>query len=181
MRVIQSRRWVLLSLIIMVSGAVIVSCAVQQRAQKPVKATKDKPYRFETEGEIPPLEESDVVRETDYEEVPVTEEEVLVEEMELPPPDTLRGAPAPAEMVEGFRVQVFATANEETAEAVRVSAERKLELPVYTEMIEGLFKVRVGDCRNREEAEKLLKRCQGAGYGDAWIVETLVLLSPAAP
>ena len=77
-------------------------------------------------------------------------------------------------MVDGFRVQVFATGDEETAEAVREAAQEKMGIPVYVELVEGLYKVRIGDCATREAAEVLKQRCQEAGYGDAWIVETQV-------
>lgn len=165
--------------VLLALGLAVCGCAAKKPMQKPQSASKDAPYEFEKEGEIPPLDESDIVEEPDFEEVPIEEEEVIEEEMETPPADELLIEKAPpVEMMNGFRVQVFATGDEETAEAVRETGENKLGVPVYTEFVDGLYKVRVGDCRVREEAEALLKRCRNAGYGDAWIVETRVIASP---
>ena len=169
--------WVLISrLLIAVCIVVLVgACTARPPAQKPAAATKDEPYDFKSEGNIPPLKEADVVREADFEEVPVTEEEVLGEDVEISAEESV-DAVHESEFVQvaGFRVQVFATGSEETAEAVREAAERKLGLPVYSEIVEGLYKVRIGDCVSREAAEALLQSCQAAGYGDAWIVEAMV-------
>lgn len=161
------------------AGLLICGCTVKKPMQKPQSATKDAPYRFEDEGKIPPVAESDAVEEADFEEVPLAEEEVFEEEMDIPPAEELivEQAPPP-ETVDGFRVQVFATGDEETAEAVREAGQRKIGMPAYTELVDGLYKVRVGDCLTREDAETVLQRCKDAGYGDAWIVETRVLASP---
>lgn len=167
------------TVLLLALGLLVCGCAAKKPMQKPQSATMEEPYQFEKEGEIPPLKGSDIVEEPDFEEVPVTEEEVIEEEMEIPPAEEIVAEEAPSvEMMDGFRIQVFATGNEETAEAVREAGERKLGVPVYTELVDGLYKVRVGDCRTREEAEALLKRCKDSGYGDAWIVEARVLASP---
>jgi cell division septation protein DedD len=165
--------------VLAVLGLIACGCTAKRQMHRPESASKDAPYEFEKEGDIPPLQESEVVEEPDFEEVPLAEEEVVEEEMEIPPAEELVVEPAtPLETADGFRVQVFATGDEETAEAVREAGERKLGVPVYTEYVDGLYKVRVGDCLAREEAEALLTRCKNAGYGDAWIVETRVLASP---
>jgi cell division septation protein DedD len=174
----RSNRMKGLLVVLAALALVVCGCTAKRQMQKPESASKDAPYEFEKEGDIPPLEESEVVEEPDFEEVPLTEEEVFEEEMEIPPPEELAVEQAPpVEMTDGYRVQVFATGDEETAEAVREAGERKLGVPVYTEYVDGLYKVRVGDCLAREEADALLNRCRDAGYGDAWIVETRVLAS----
>lgn len=150
-------------------------CTARPPAQKPAAATKDEPYDFKAEGHIPPLEEAEVSREADFQEVPLTEEEVLGEDVDISPDESVSAVhPPEAQVVSGFRVQVFATGNQETAEAVREAARQKLGLPAYVEIVDGLYKVRIGDCSGREQAEAMLQRCKEAGYGDAWIVETMV-------
>jgi hypothetical protein len=158
----------------------MAACTARPPAHRPAAATKDEPYDFTAEGNIPPLKDAEVIREADFEEVPVLEEEVLGEDVDISPEESVAGVhEAAVVQVPGFRVQVFATGSQETAEAVREAAELKLGLPVYSEIVEGLYKVRIGDCASREEAEALLQRCQAAGYGDAWIVETMVKASVA--
>jgi hypothetical protein len=171
----QSCRMSLLLAVLLSIGMLLCGCTAKKPMQKPQSATKDAPYLFEEEGKIPPVERSEMVEETDFEEVPLSEEEVFEEEMDIPPAEELVGEQVPAaEMLDGFRIQVFATGDEETAEAVREAGERKIGVPVYTEFVDGLYKVRVGNCLTREDAETLLERCKDAGYGDAWIVETRV-------
>jgi cell division septation protein DedD len=168
-----------LLMVLLAMGLIVFGCTAKKSMQKPQSATKDAPYQFKEEGKIPPVSETDAAEETDFEEVPLTEEEVFEEEMDIPPAEEPVIEPAPAlEMMDGFRIQVFATGDEETAEAVREAGELKLGLPVYTEFVDGLYKIRVGNCPTREEAETLLKRCKDVGYGDAWIVETRVHTSP---
>ena len=43
--------------------------------------------------------------------------------------------------------------------------------PGYVEHVDAIYKVRVGDCRSRDEAERLRLKCQAMGYKDAWIFE----------
>ena len=175
----QSYRMSLLLAVLLSLGLLICGCTAKKQMQRPQSATKDAPYQFEEEGKIPPVTQSDAVEETDFEEVPLAEEEVFEEEMDIPPAEELVGEQVPpAEMMDGFRVQVFATGDEETAEAVREAGERKIGVPVFTEFVDGLYKVRAGNCLTREAAEAVLERCKDAGYGDAWIVETRVLAPP---
>jgi hypothetical protein len=165
---------------LLICGCVLIlvlvgACTARPPVQKPPAATKDEPYDFKTEGNIPPLKDADVVREVDFEEVPVTEEDMQEEDVEISPGESVGAKLEPEfEQAPGFRVQVFATGNQETAEAVREAAHNKLGVAVYSELVEGLYKVRIGDCPDREQAERLLERCRAAGYGDAWIVETQV-------
>ncbi len=169
--------------VILVLAIAICSCATTQR--KPQRAVPGAPYEFEKEGKIPPLNESDIRREADYEELSVQEEEVVEEEVleedVMPSPDTTRIAMPSEPAVEkqpGFRVQVLAAGSETSAEALKLELQKKIGAPVYVELIEGLYKVRVGDCTDRSEAEALLRRCREAGYRDAWIVPALVTISP---
>ncbi len=136
------------------------------------------PYQFESEGQVPPPDPVSQPRELDrvdvFEESAVSEDSVAVENVieEVPmvpvePEDsTVTGS--------GYRVQVLATGERENAEVVRAEVEARLGGVVYVEPIDGMYKVRVGDCRSRAEAEDLLQRCRAAGYADAWIVSTQI-------
>jgi cell division septation protein DedD len=169
---------------LLIAGCVlllIAGCTAKAPVTKPDAATKEDPYDFKSEGNIPPLKRTEVVREADFEEVPLSEEEVLGEDVEISPEESVLAPPVPEEpTVPGFRVQVFATSDQETADAVREAARHKLGLPAYIEVVDELYKVRIGDCYDREEAEAVLQRCKDAGYGDSWIVETQVK-APEAP
>lgn len=171
-----------------------------KKTAAPERATKEKPYDFEREGRIPEAQGKEKQAEPDIQEMPIEPEEVAAEDVEAPP-DTARAVPpdsagagapaiAPPAGVAGvagqqggtavpvFRVQVFATANETAAQDTKRNAEARLGLAAYVALEEGLFKVRVGDATTRVEAEKIRRRCQNAGYTDAWIVTDVRKTAP---
>jgi hypothetical protein len=166
-------------------------CAGLQKAPPASKKTKE-PYRVEKEGEIPPLAPNDVRKAGDeeekFEDLPVAEEGVIVEEItaaETIPQSAsattgTQPAPAPDEnkrgTMMGYRVQVFASANQAAARSVKEAVEVSVGAPAYVEIADGVYKVRAGDCASRQEAEALLERCRSAGYGDAWIATTEILM-----
>jgi len=91
---------------------------------------------------------------------------------ESPPP-----APEPAARTTfGYRVQVFAGAARDGAEAVAAEARGKLGEAVAIEYQAPFYKVRIGNCVTRHEAERLRERVTEAGYEGAFIVETTIEL-----
>jgi hypothetical protein len=160
-----------------------------QKTPPAAKKTTE-PYRVEKEGKIPPLAPTDVRKAVDeeekYEDLPVTDEGVVVEEFtpvaEMPPTQPPGsqpvGAPAeaPRETMMGYRIQVFASGNEAAARSVKEAVEVSVGVPAYIELMDGVYKVRAGDCPSRPEAEALLEKCRSAGYGDAWIATTRILM-----
>lgn len=152
---------------IFVVAMIGVGCA-PARDQGVERASADKPYDLRSEGEIPPPVE--VAPEADVEEVAIEEVPLEVGEAEAPI-DTTDAGP---ETLDGYRVQLFASIKREAAEEARRVAEAKLGMVVYVEVIERMYKVRVGDCLTRECAEGIQHRCREAGYPDAWIVGTQV-------
>lgn len=170
---------------------VLGGCTAVKQTPPAAKKTAE-PYRVEKEGKIPPLTASDVRREADheetYEDLPVAEEPVTVETVEPvsevpasavdPAGSPVRSEPAsePAKTMDGYRIQVFASANEAAARSAKEAVEVRLGAAAYVEYVDGMYKVRVGDCPTREEAEVLLKKCRDAGYGDAWVSAGRILV-----
>lgn len=124
------------------------------------------------------FEEELVVEEEPFEpEEEFFEEEVIVEE---PPeefvvePEVI--SPSPPEAVEtlGFRVQIYAFSSRPGADAAAEKARLRFPERVYVDYITPYYKVRVGDCVTRAEAEMLKARARQFGYTDAFIVETMV-------
>jgi len=80
--------------------------------------------------------------------------------------------------VNGFRVQILATNNIETASLVEQEATdrfEKLGHKTYLLFEAPLYKIRLGDCVNRSEAESLREIALNFGYSGAFIVKTKVL------
>lgn len=76
--------------------------------------------------------------------------------------------------VPGYRVQIFASSTNEGAERVASEARFKFTEQVYVEYEPPYYKVRVGDYKNRSDAEILREKAKSLGYPDAWIVQTEV-------
>lgn len=177
--------------VVAVMCVALIGCTVAQKTPPAAKKSTE-PYRVEKEGKIPPLAPSDVRKEADreesYEDLPITEEPVSVETVEpvneTPPPVSpspqspavSKPADSLPKTMDGYRIQVFASGNEASAQSVKEATEARVGAAAYVELIDGIYKVRVGDCPTREEAEVLLKRCREAGYGDAWVASCRIFI-----
>lgn len=163
--------------------ALIAGCAPAPRhtaATRTTRASESKPYDFRSEGKVPPPPADATPVEPDVEEIPLSGGSLDVTDAEAPPPDTVR-APAPADSsAEGFRVQVFASADREVAENAARAAEQRLGVTAYTDLEEGMYKVRVGDYLRRPDAEAALATMRSHYYPDAWIVPARVRV-PRSP
>lgn len=156
----------------------MTGCATTTKEQA-ARAADDKPYRFESEGQVPPPKSTAIAREVDrvdvFEETPVEEGVFVMEGVEtveeIPVveevPDSMQTGP-------GYRVQVFASGDPDAARTFEMEVEIRMGVATYLEHLDGMYKIRVGDCRNRDQAEELRDRCRRAGYTDAWIVSTEV-------
>ncbi len=76
--------------------------------------------------------------------------------------------------VEGYRLQVFATKSRQTADSLKTVLEKKLEEQVYVKFEVPNYKVRVGNCEKRADAEALKSKLTRMGYPFAWIVRTRI-------
>jgi cell division septation protein DedD len=74
----------------------------------------------------------------------------------------------------GYRVQLYATKDVERAREVALSARKLLGENTYVEFQEPWYKVRLGDYRSRDEAERVRYRASTSGFADAWVVETTI-------
>ncbi len=82
--------------------------------------------------------------------------------------------PAPERQVSGYRLQIFATSDRQRAEETAAGARKSFTEPIYVEYEAPLYKVRIGDCATRQEAEMLKEKASLQGYDGSWIAETMV-------
>jgi len=75
----------------------------------------------------------------------------------------------------GFRVQLLATADEKMARSEKKKAVFKFDDNVYLIFEAPMYKIRVGDCITRKQAEILKKSAVRNGFKDAWIVPSRVI------
>jgi len=75
----------------------------------------------------------------------------------------------PTTTADGYRIQLVASSTEAAAQRVAGEAEAALGAPAYISYEGGYWKVRIGNCATRMEAESLRSQARSSGYGDAWI------------
>jgi hypothetical protein len=79
--------------------------------------------------------------------------------------------------ITGFRVQILATKNIETASLFEQEASERfknLDQKTYLIFETPLYKIRVGDCKERSQAEELRDLAIQYGYREAFIVKTKI-------
>ena len=79
--------------------------------------------------------------------------------------------------ITGFRVQILATKNIETASLFEQEASERfknLDQKTYLIFEAPLYKIRVGDCKERLQAEELRDAAVQYGYREAFIVKTKI-------
>lgn len=95
----------------------------------------------------------------------------------LPPIEEVSVAPAtttaPA-TVYGFRVQIFASSTQKGANKVADDARGIFGGKVYIEHTPPYYKVQVGNCLTKEEAEALKNLAINKGFRGAFVVETMI-------
>ncbi len=90
-------------------------------------------------------------------------------------------AKKPNVLVNGFRVQLMATKEMQTAELIKREAMEKFapdSINVYVEFDSPYYKIRICDCKTRDEAERVKQLAIERGYRQAWIVRTRVWSNP---
>lgn len=83
---------------------------------------------------------------------------------------------APAETLQGFRIQLLATNSYDDANSTRTLLTSTYhDLWIYLMFEAPTYKIRVGDFSNRSEAKPLLDQFHGQGYAKAWIVPDRII------
>jgi len=76
--------------------------------------------------------------------------------------------------IPGYRVQLLSTKQEYGAWEAKKEAILKFEEDIHLVHEASLYKLRVGDCRTRGEAEALVEKAVRKGFREAWIVRTKI-------
>lgn len=108
-------------------------------------------------------------------------------------PDTTKEdePPVPETLIPGYRIQIATTLKRDSAERLKEEIASRLNVRAYVEYapsVSPFYKIRIGNCRTKKEAEELRRRAEDAGYtvsggysAPFW-VETMVLpVEPVEP
>ena len=148
-------KWLLLMVAAVIVASLVGSCA---------RRVPEAEVMFEEEEEEWALAEEKPI---EFEEVAVPETTEIVLE-----PEPV--VPQPPRQVYGYRVQVIAASRESTALKMSEAARLRFDERVYVDYEPPYYKVRVGDCYTKEEAQALRERAVEEGYTDAFIVEIMI-------
>ena len=81
-----------------------------------------------------------------------------------------------SEILQGYRIQIFASPSIDEANAMRSAASQRLgEDSLYVIFDPPVYKVRVGDFRTRIEANQKLGMLVDSGFPDAWVVNDRIV------
>lgn len=84
------------------------------------------------------------------------------------------GSLSAQDIADGYRIQVLATGVQEKAVSLQSDLENFYPGEVYIMFEDPNYKVRIGNCEDRDTAEMLLLKVQELGYPTAWIVSTSI-------
>ncbi len=82
------------------------------------------------------------------------------------------------EMVPGYRVQLISTRYEAEARTVKLDAMLTFKENVYVIFDDPYYKIRIGDCLTRFDANVLQEEAADKNFNEAWVVRTNVFRSP---
>jgi hypothetical protein len=146
----------------------ISACSSSREAESGGSATETL-HRFESEFD-PTRYNPDVA-------VIVSDDPAKGTESAGPPVETSN--PPPAELVQGFRVQIHASTNiDQTSQQKELAEELFPAEWFYMVFDPPTYKLRGGNFLTRFEADRFLKELKDAGFRDSWIVPDRVIRNP---
>jgi len=77
-------------------------------------------------------------------------------------------------IVEGFRIQLFATRDRFNAEKFQIDLGKIYDKKIYVIFEAPNYKVRIGNFIDRKRAEKVRSEFSKKGYPSAWIIRTKI-------
>ena len=171
----QHVRFIAAGALLVLSAGCGASTPPRQGSARVEPASSKSGYDFRKEGQIPPSTGGSARPETDVEEIALEDSSSLQVSEADAPPDTTPKVSAPADSTgDGFRIQLFASADRDVAQNARDVAAQRLGVPAYLDLDGGVYKVRVGDYRRREDAAAALPSVRAQYYPDAWIVSARI-------
>ncbi len=79
-------------------------------------------------------------------------------------------------VVEGYRIQLFSGREREYARFKEVELKVKYPYEVYLIYEAPLYKVRIGDFRSMDIANRFCRQMRKDGYRDAWVIKSPIIV-----
>ncbi|MFQ6093143.1 MAG: SPOR domain-containing protein [bacterium] len=138
---------------------------------------------LQPKGEEPRGEKEEVEQVEDFDPLSLNDDDILTPEAkgaaeevegERPKIGSETEESERIEQVQGYRVQIFVSSNRENAQKILAEAEQIFPEGVYLKYDAPYYKVRIGNCLTRREADLLQEKAVRHGYRDAWVIRSLV-------
>jgi len=164
-----------IKIITILLAGLLFFCAGPSQVQRKKDQTKKKAEQFRMNEDFEPTSLGDY-------SIKVQEPRVSKKDV-VDIKNILRGNEAPdttnaGHKVSGYRVQLIATRDEAEARAVLREAVISFEERVYRTFDDPYYKIRVGDCTSRFEADELQQKAAEMGFLESWVVQTMVWEGP---
>jgi hypothetical protein len=151
---------------ILFSALFLISCAGTKEVVKEDTPLPDK-YQYDESFDPLTLDDDDIIIAGD--------DDLQVIDNSVDNPDIEN--PIAVKEKTGFRVQILATKNIETASLFEQEASERfnnLDHKTYLIFEAPLYKIRVGDCEDRAQAEELRDQAMQYGYRESFIVKSKI-------
>ncbi len=161
------------------SGALPVGTIITDKGEIILPGSTPRPTEEETavSETITPTIPAAAAPESDPPHASEVEIAAVPEEETLPATDDdpTTAAAYESRFVSGYRVQLMATVEPNQAKQFAESVRPLFDDNVYVEYLEPYYKVRIGDCKTREEASLLMRSARNAGFDQAWVTQTQII------
>lgn len=144
----------------------IVGCASQKSVRK--------------DDTIPPVKDNDITIDESFDPTGLKEEEIQIKKSRSTEAKSnfdssiLNKTETLQDNAQGYRVQICAVSDEFQARDIQKEAILKFNEKVYLIYDSPYYKVRVGNCTTRYDADQLQKLAEEKGFADSWVVKTKV-------
>jgi len=159
-KILKVNNWLLLPALF------IMGCAGTQEVVKD-EIPKTEIYKYDESFDPLTLDDDDIIIAGD--------ENIQIIDNSVTNPNTV--VPTVVKEINGFRVQILATKNIETASLFEQEASERfnnLDHKTYLIFEAPLYKLRVGDCRKRPQAEEIRDMALQYGYRESFIVKSKI-------
>jgi hypothetical protein len=164
-------------LVFIALGALLLTyCAgTQQGVNIDEKETGDDQASVQWDEEFDPLSLKDYKLETDARNI---ESDDVVTVEQLLRGNSVEDTVFAGQEVQGFRVQLISTRDQEEARSVLRNAVISFSEGVYRDYSNPYYKIRVGDFKSRYNASKLQEKAIEMGFHEAWVVRAMIWDGP---
>jgi len=159
-------------LVIVMTAAVLAGCGASKNASNGNEGTAEQNDLWKFESDFRPSDHDPAARTPDEKHhSPAISE-----------PDHAIFDTTSADLVQGFRVQIFSSTNIDNAKARRAEAQSYFPGEwFYLQYDPPTYKIRAGNFVHRYEADRFVKLAIEKGFTDAWTVPAKVMKEPGIP